>query len=112
MFRTNPGTWKLGVFWERTYAKSPKIEQNRPKSPRTEPGTSGTTRVRTWLGTLFKDCTRTTAPPNAGRGSDAPSGFGTTATVTPSLAPVSVAPPTQTRGRAGKDTWRLETDQP
>ena len=21
MFRTNPGTWKPGVFWERTYAE-------------------------------------------------------------------------------------------
>ena len=29
MFRTNPGTWKLGVFWERTYAE---IAQNRTKS--------------------------------------------------------------------------------
>jgi hypothetical protein len=22
MFRTNPGTWKLGVFWERIHAES------------------------------------------------------------------------------------------
>ena len=29
MSRTNAGTWKLGVFWERTTLKSPKIEQNR-----------------------------------------------------------------------------------
>jgi len=39
--------------------KPPKIDQNGPKSPRTETGTSGTTRVRAWLGTSFKDCTRT-----------------------------------------------------
>ena len=30
MFRTNPGTRKLGVFWERTYAK---ITQNCSKPP-------------------------------------------------------------------------------
>jgi len=37
MFRTNPGTWKLGVCWERTYyaemapsrTKPPKIAENR-----------------------------------------------------------------------------------
>jgi hypothetical protein len=44
MFRTNPGTWKLDVFWERTYAnialngtKPPKIVENHlvqsPDSP-------------------------------------------------------------------------------
>jgi hypothetical protein len=38
--------------------KSPKIEQNRPESPRTESGTSGSNMVRTWLGTLLKVCTR------------------------------------------------------
>ena len=40
----------------------PKLKRtapNRPKSPRTELGTSGTTVVRTWLGTLFKEPTRT-----------------------------------------------------
>ena len=39
--------------------KPPISEQNRTKLTRTEPGTSVTTGVRTWLGILFKECTRT-----------------------------------------------------
>jgi len=31
MFRTNPGTWKLGVFGSMTTLKSPTIEQKPPK---------------------------------------------------------------------------------
>ena len=31
MFRTNPGTWKPGVFWERICAE---IAQNRTKPPK------------------------------------------------------------------------------
>jgi len=61
MFRTNPGTWKLGVFWKRTHAKTPKIGQNRRNrrnSSRTDPISSGIDKVRIWLGTLFKECTR------------------------------------------------------
>jgi len=34
MFHTNPGTWRLGVFYGSVSTrKSPKIEQNRPKLP-------------------------------------------------------------------------------
>ena len=62
MFRTNPRTWKEGMFWERTYAeiakKMNKTAENRRKSPRIQPDISGTTRVRIWLGTLCKECTR------------------------------------------------------
>jgi hypothetical protein len=31
MFRTNPGTWKLRVFWELTYAE---MAQNGTKPPK------------------------------------------------------------------------------
>jgi hypothetical protein len=31
MFRTNPGTWKPAVFWERTYAESAHNSTNPPK---------------------------------------------------------------------------------
>ena len=54
MFRTNLGTWESSVFGEHTHVKrnGPKLKKtakHRPKSSRTELGTSGTTVVRTWL---------------------------------------------------------------
>jgi len=58
MFCTNPATWKLAVFWKRTYAKIAqklnKTAQNRrKKSPRTEPRTCGIFGVRSGLGRFF-----------------------------------------------------------
>jgi hypothetical protein len=67
MFCTSSATWKLGVFWEGTCAKfaenRKKSVETRRNSPHIEPGAPGTTRVRTWLGTLFKACTRKPLPP-------------------------------------------------
>jgi len=47
----------LGAYPRRNRPKLNKTAQHRPKSSRTAPGTSGTIRVRTWLGTLFEECT-------------------------------------------------------
>ena len=61
MFRTNPGTWKLRCFGSVPTLQSPIIEQNRlsrRNASGTQDRTSGTIRVRTWLGTLCKECSR------------------------------------------------------
>jgi hypothetical protein len=49
----------LGTYLRYNRPKFNKTAQNRRKLPHTEPRTSGITRVRTWLGTLLKECTRT-----------------------------------------------------
>jgi hypothetical protein len=70
MFRTDPEACKLCVLGAYLRYNRPKLNetaQNRRKSPRTEPGTSGMTGVRTWLGTSFKGCTRLSQALHLGR---------------------------------------------
>jgi ABC-type multidrug transport system fused ATPase/permease subunit len=56
-------TVRPAVFGSVLTLKSPKIGQNRPKSPKIAScrawNLRNNHRVRTWLGTLFKECART-----------------------------------------------------